>query len=77
MAQSVAHVKIAKSKTIAKVDMNFKEYLPFKWMNPSATPTLYFLNENEDEIIDTVVKRLNRDEFSKILKEVVEVRNMD
>ncbi len=62
---------------VREVDINFKEELPFAWMKPFATPTLYFFTPEGDEVVDAVVKRLGEEEFVSILKNVIEIRDME
>ncbi len=62
---------------VTEVDINFKEDLPFSWMKPFATPTLYFFDGNENEIVDAVVRRMSREDFVTTLKKVIEIRDMD
>jgi thioredoxin-related protein len=68
---------LEKEFIVTEVDINFKEELPFAWMKPFATPTLYFFEPNGDEIVDPIVKRLSEKEFVAILKNVIEIRDMD
>ena len=82
--QIKGHMKKPAMKTIleddfivTEVDITKKEDLPFVWMKPFATPTLYFFDEKENEIIDMVVRRLDEKAFSDIIEEVLEVRDMD
>jgi len=60
-----------------EVDINFIEELPFSWMKPVATPTLYFLGKKDDEIIGHITKRFSKKEFIQKLKEAVIMRDMD
>ena len=70
-------VWLEKEFIVTEVDINFKEELPFAWMKPFATPTLYFLEPNGEEVVDAVVKRLVEEEFVSILKNVSEMRDME
>ena len=68
---------IDKDFIVQEVDINFKEELPFSWMQPYATPTLYFLDDKNEEVIDTVVARLTKEELTEKMEEALEMRDMD
>jgi thioredoxin-related protein len=68
---------IDKDFIVKEVDINFKEELPFEWMQPYATPTLYFLDDKNEEVIDTVVARLTRKQFTDKMHEALDMRDMD
>jgi len=68
---------IDKDFIVQEVDINFKEELPFSWMQPYATPTLYFLDDKNEEVIDTVVARLTKKQLTDKMEEALEMRDMD
>jgi thioredoxin-related protein len=68
---------IDKDFVVQEVDINFKEELPFPWMKPFATPTLYFLDDKNEEVIDTVVARLTKKQLIDKMKEALDMRDMD
>jgi thioredoxin-related protein len=68
---------LKKDFNLYEVDINFKEELPFEWMKPVATPTLYFLGKKDDEIIEHITKKFSKKEFIQKLKEAVIMRDMD
>lgn len=62
---------------VTEVDITDKEELPFEWMKPFATPTLYFFDSKENEIIDPTVRRMSEKDFTDTLHSVLEIRDMD
>ena len=66
-----------KNFIVKEIDITKKEDFPFKWMQPYATPTLYFFDKKDHEIIDHTVRRMSEEDFTNTLKEVIDIRNMD
>ncbi|HIP60854.1 MAG TPA: hypothetical protein EYH01_10555 [Campylobacterales bacterium] len=62
---------------VKEVDITNKEDFPFKWMQPYATPTLYFFDKKDHEIIDHTVRRMSEKDFTDTLEEVIDIRDMD
>ncbi len=61
---------------ITRVNIRDKAALPKVWMRPMRSPTLYFLNQKQEELISSIHNMSVR-RFKETLKEAIEARDLE
>ena len=68
---------LSREFTVYISDISDKESLPKAWMRPVYTPTLYFLDSNQKELISSTDKAMSPNQLLMILKSAVEARDLE
>jgi len=68
---------LSREFTVHISDISDKESLPKAWMRPVYTPTLYFLDSNQKELISSTDKAMSPDRLLMTLKSAVEARDLE
>jgi len=60
---------------ITRVNIRDKAALPKVWMRPMRSPTLYFLDQKQEELISSI-HNMSARRFKETLKEAIEARDL-
>ena len=81
MKQSMKSTRVqdllSKEFTVHIYDISQKESLPKVWMRPTYTPTLYFLDSNQKELISSTDRAMSPDRLLATLRSAVEARDLE
>ena len=66
---------LEKDFEITRVNIRDKEALPKVWMRPMRSPTLYFLDQKQEELISSI-HNMSAHRFKETLKEAIEARDL-
>ncbi len=60
---------------VTRVNIRDKAALPKVWMRPMRSPTLYFLDQKQEELISSI-HNMSAHRFKETLKEAIEARDL-